>query len=195
MSSFFLLHQMEEGKGEDEGGGDGSRALATLESIQCVILVIMMNLLWHIRYHDRVLSSGVTGDSLVLIRGGTYLGQFGLLDQFHSCLVKSCRLSARILMPYAQEFLLCSKQQEEKIRCFFPDSTDESLSFPESGLFFRAQGHGVISSLSCVTWKFHSDQTSLPRMSYWSSSRARGITMDLEGFLGILVILSEMCEG
>ena len=42
---FFILHQVEVGKGEDEGGGDGGRALSMQESGWCATLVVVMNLL------------------------------------------------------------------------------------------------------------------------------------------------------
>ena len=50
MSSFFLHHQMEEGKEEDEGEGDGGQALTMREYGWCVILVVMMNMLRNIRF-------------------------------------------------------------------------------------------------------------------------------------------------
>ena len=49
---FFLLHQREKGKREDEGRGDGGRALAMREPGWCVTLVIVMNLFCHIRCPD-----------------------------------------------------------------------------------------------------------------------------------------------
>ena len=54
---------MEEEKGEDEGGGDCGRTLAMREPGWCVTLVVVMNLLRHIRYRDRASSSGVTDGS------------------------------------------------------------------------------------------------------------------------------------
>ena len=72
---FFLLHQMEEGKGEDEGGGNGGRTLVMQKSSWSITLVVMMNLLRHIMCRDRVPSSGVAGGSPILIRSGTCLGQ------------------------------------------------------------------------------------------------------------------------
>ena len=49
---------MEKGKGEDEDGGNGVRVLAVWESGWCFTLVVVMNLLWHIRCRDRVSLSG-----------------------------------------------------------------------------------------------------------------------------------------
>ena len=46
---FFLLHQMEEGKGEDERRGTSDRALAMQTSAWCDTLVIVMNLLRYIK--------------------------------------------------------------------------------------------------------------------------------------------------
>ena len=45
---------MEEGNRKDEGGGKGERALSMRESSWCVTLIVVMNLLRHIRYRDRV---------------------------------------------------------------------------------------------------------------------------------------------
>ena len=66
---------MEEEKVEDEGRGNDGQALAMRESGRCTTLVIVMNLLRHISYRDRVLPMRVTGGSLTSIRSGTYLRQ------------------------------------------------------------------------------------------------------------------------
>jgi len=62
---------MEEEKGEDEGRGNDGQALAMRESGRCATLAIVMNLLRHTSYRDRVLPMRVTGGSLTLIRNGT----------------------------------------------------------------------------------------------------------------------------
>jgi len=56
-------------------------------------------------------------------------------------------------------------------------------SLPELNLFFGAHGRGVISSLSCVSWRFHYYWTPLPHVSYQSPSGAWGVAIALEGFL------------
>ena len=66
-SCLFLLHQVEEGEGEDEGRESGGRALAVQESDWCDALVVMMNLLRRIRCRDRVSSSGVVRRTLAPI--------------------------------------------------------------------------------------------------------------------------------
>ena len=66
---------MSSGKGEDEGGGKGGWALAMWVSCWCITLVVVMNLLWHIRCRDRVPPAGVTGESPALIGGDTCPGK------------------------------------------------------------------------------------------------------------------------
>jgi len=55
---------MEEKKGEDEGGGNGGRALAMRNPGLCVTLVVVIQ---HIMYRDRVPPSGVVGRTPALI--------------------------------------------------------------------------------------------------------------------------------
>ena len=47
---FFFLHQMEDEKGKDEGGGNSGRALTVWESGWCTTLVVVLNLLRHISF-------------------------------------------------------------------------------------------------------------------------------------------------
>jgi len=56
-------------------------------------------------------------------------------------------------------------------------------------------GGNVISSPSWVSWRFHSDRTSLPRVSYQSSSGVWGVVAALKRSLGILIILAKMRGG
>jgi len=42
---FFIFHLVEEGKGEEEGGGNGGRVLTIRESSWCDTLVVMKILL------------------------------------------------------------------------------------------------------------------------------------------------------
>jgi len=58
---------MEERKGEDEDGGTGGQVLVMWESGRCTILVVVMNLLRHISFRDKMLPSGVVGRAPVLI--------------------------------------------------------------------------------------------------------------------------------
>ena len=54
----FFIHQMEEEKGEDEGGGNGGQDLAMRESSWRATLVVMMNMLRYISYRDRCCHQG-----------------------------------------------------------------------------------------------------------------------------------------
>jgi len=61
---------MEEGKGEDEGGGNGRRDLTMRESSLCDTLIVVMNLLRHIRCRDWVPPLRVTGGGPASIERG-----------------------------------------------------------------------------------------------------------------------------
>jgi len=68
-----------------------------------------------------------------------------------------------------------------------PASHSEARIFPSEQV-----GGGVISSPSCVSWRFHLGWTTPPRVSCWSPSGAQSVATAMEGFLGILVILHKM---
>ena len=62
---------MEDGKGEEEGGGNGGRTLAIWESGWCATLIMVKVLLQNISHRDRLSPSRVIGRTTGPIRGGT----------------------------------------------------------------------------------------------------------------------------
>jgi len=72
---FFPLHRMEEGRRNDEGGGNSGRALVMRESSWCATLVVVMILLRRISCHDNVPPLEVTGGSMAPIGCGTCSGR------------------------------------------------------------------------------------------------------------------------
>ena len=126
-----------------------------------------------------VLPSRVTGGSPALIESGTCSGLLWVtsaIPQLSSYVFQVSVCSdadvSRLGIPSSRQAV----GRENGV--FLSGLRDESLFLPESDLFFKTQGHGVISSLSCVSCR--------------SPSKALGVAMTLEGFLGILVILLEM---
>jgi len=62
-------------------------------------------------------------------------------------------------------------------------------SFPQNTL------KGVIPSPSCMFWRFYYGRILLPHVSCQSPSGAWDVTIALEGFLGTLVVIVEVCGG
>jgi len=147
----------------------------------CATLVIVMNMLWHINYHDMVLSSRVVGRTPVPTRADDLFSSRPIFRGWDSS------------FGFWTSFLIGCTRKEKTVLISWVYWWVSSYGGARITPAEHLEGD-VIPSPSYVSSRFHSDWTSLPYVFCWSPSGAWGVVVASEGFLGFLSLSLRCAE-